>query len=126
MDNHRSTIVRVVESYINGLGKKDLSGIPFAADFTFISPLLPAMVGAPQLVGEAAQEFLKGLFPLLNGVTIHHHIVEGEHCASLFDLDTIHGVIPVLDRFRVVNGQLKVANPFYDPTPLLSAAAPKE
>ena len=126
MDSQRSVIVRVVESYINGLGQKDLSGVPFAPDFTFISPLLPAMVGKPELVGEAAKEFLKGLFPLLKGVTIHDHIVEGEYCASLFDLDTIHGVIPVLDRFRVVNGQLKVANPFYDPTPILSAAAPKE
>ena len=124
MDSQRSVIVRVVKSYINGLGKKDLSGVPFATDFTFISPLLPAMVGQPQLVGDAAKEFLKGLFPLLKSVTIHHHIVEGEYCASLFDLDTIHGVIPVLDRFRVVNGQLKVANPFYDPTPILNAGAP--
>jgi uncharacterized protein DUF4904 len=126
MDNQRAAIVRVVESYINALGNKDLSGVPFAADFTFISPLLPGMVGKPQLTGEAAKEFLRGMFPLLKGVSIHHHIVEGEYCASLFDLDTIHGLIPVLDRFRVVNGQLKVANPFYDPTPILSAAAPKE
>ena len=126
MDNQRSEIVRVVESYINALGNKDLSGVPFAADFTYISPLLPAMVGKPELVGDAAKDFLKGLFPLLKGVRIHQHIVEGEYCASLFDLDTIHGVIPVLDRFRVVNGQLTVANPFYDPTPILSAGAPKE
>ena len=123
MDDRRAAIVRVAESYINGLGNKDLSAVPFAPDFTFVSPLLPGLVGRPQLVGQEAIDFLKGLFPLIKGATIRQHIVEGEYCATLFDFDTIHGVIPVLDRFHVVNGQLKLANPFYDPTPILQAGA---
>lgn len=121
----RRAIVEVAESYVNGLGNKDLSKVPFAPDFTFVSPLLPALVGQPQLVGQAAIDFLKGLFPLIKGTQIRQHIVEGEYCATLFDLDTVHGVIPVLDRFQVVNGRLKLANPFYDPTPILQAAGPR-
>lgn len=122
MDSHKAKIIEVVESYLNGLGGKDLSRVPFAPDFTYESPLLPALVGQPRLTGRAAIEFLTGLFPAITGVRIKQHIVEGEYCASLFDLHTIHGVIPVLDRFHAVDGLLKLANPFYDPAPLLKAA----
>lgn len=122
IQDQREDVIRVVESYVNGLGKRDLSAVPIAPDFTFESPLLPALVGQPSLVGRAAIEFLQGLFPLINGTRIRQHIVEGEYCATLFDFDTIHGTIPVLDRFHVVNGQLKLANPFYDPRPILTAS----
>ena len=124
MENQRNDVVRVAESYVSGLGNRDLSAVPFAADFTFESPLLPGLVGQPRLVGQAAIDFLKGLFPLIRGTRIRQHIVEGEYCATLFDFETVHGVIPVLDRFHVVNGQLKLANPFYDPAPITNAATP--
>ena len=124
MENQRNDVVRVAESYVSGLGNRDLSAVPFAADFTFESPLLPGLVGQPRLVGQATIDFLKGLFPLIRGTRIRQHIVEGEYCATLFDFETVHGVIPVLDRFHVVNGQLKLANPFYDPAPITNAATP--
>lgn len=126
MENQRNAVVRVAESYVSGLGNRDLSAVPFAADFTFESPLLPALVGQPRLVGQTAIDFLKGLFPLIKGTRIRQHIVEGEYCATLFDFETVHGVIPVLDRFHVVNGQLKLANPFYDPAPITNAATPSQ
>ncbi len=120
---NRDSVTQVAESYINGLGNRDLSGVPFAPDFTYESPLLAAQVGQPRLVGRAAIDYLRALFPLIKGTRIRQHIVEGEYCATLFDFETIHGIIPVLDRFHVVNGQLKLANPFYDPSPILNAAA---
>jgi hypothetical protein len=115
-------MVEVVEAYLNGLGNKDFSGVPFAADFTYESPLLPTLVGQPRLIGQPAIEFLQGLFPAIEGVRIKQHIVEGEYCASVFDLLTIHGVIPIFDRFHVVDGRLRLANPFYDPSLILNAA----
>jgi hypothetical protein len=54
---------------------------------------------------------------------IRQHIVDGEYCATLFDFDTVFGVIPVLDRLRVVDGQLVLANPYYDPSPITNAQA---
>lgn len=121
MDAQKAKMIEVVEAYLHGLGDKDFSRVPFAPDFTYESPLLPALVGQPRLVGEAAIEFLRGLFPAIVGVRIKQHIVEGEYCVSLFDFHTIHGVIPVLDRFHVVDARLKLANPFYDPSPILKA-----
>jgi hypothetical protein len=67
MKSQRADIVRVVESYVNEFGNRDLSTVPFAPDFTFESPLLPALVGQPRLVGEPAIEFLRGRFPLVKG-----------------------------------------------------------
>jgi hypothetical protein len=121
MQNQRDDVIRVVESYVDGLGNRDLSAVPFAPDFTFESPLLPDLTGRPRLVGEPAIEFLRGLFPLIRGTRTRQHIVEGPYCVTLFDLDTIHGTIPVLDRFHVVDGKLKLANPFYDPRPITNA-----
>ena len=121
----RTRMVEVVEAYLNGLGNKDFSRVPFDADFTYESPLLPTLVGQPRLIGQAAIDFLQGLFPAIEGVRIKQHIVEGEYCASVFDLLTIHGVIPIFDRFHVVDGRLKLANPFYDPTPILKATETK-
>ena len=118
----RTRMVEVVEAYLNGLGNRDFSHVPFDAEFTYESPLLPTLVGQPSLTGQAAIEFLQGLFPAIEGVRIKQHIVEGEYCASVFDLLTIHGVIPIFDRFHVVEGRLKLANPFYDPRLILNAA----
>jgi hypothetical protein len=117
MQNQREDVIRVVESYVNGLGNRDLSAVPLAPDFTLAGPL------APPQVGQAAIEFLQGVFPLVKGTKIRQHSVEGEYCVTLFDFDTVHGVIPVLDRFHVVDGKLKLANPFYDPRPITNAPA---
>jgi hypothetical protein len=117
----REKITPVVECYIHGLGARDFSGVAFAPDFTYESPLLMATVGQPRLIGQQAIDYLTGLFPAIRGTKVKQHIVEGEYCATVFDFDTIFGTIPVIDRFRVVGGELKLANPFYDPAPILKA-----
>ena len=108
--------VEVVENYLNGLKNKDLSSVPFARDVTFESPLSPKLEGKTQVV-----EFLTGLFPVINDIRILRHITEGEYVATLFDLDTTFGVIPVFDCFQVSNGLLKQIRPYYDPRPITEA-----
>ena len=115
-EDGRDAVVRVVESYLNGLGNRDLSDVPFADDVTIEGPLSSPVSGRQVVV-----EFLAGVFPIVNGVQIRHHIVEGEYCATLFDFDTVYGVIPVFDRIRVVDGRLREIRPFYDPRPITEA-----
>lgn len=119
----REKITRVVESYIHGLGARDFSNVAFARDFTYESPLLMNTVGQPRLTGQQAIDYLTGLFPAIRGTKVKQHIVEGEYCATVFDFDTIFGTIRVFDRFHVAGGELKLANPFYDPAPILNATA---
>lgn len=113
MNTGRDKIIDVVERYINGLGNRDFSGVSFAADVTYKSAL------SPKVTGQEAIDFLEGVFPIIKGVTIKDHIVEGDYCASRFDFHTIYGDIPVFDRFQVEDGQLKSINPYYDPAPIV-------
>jgi glyoxylase I family protein len=107
--------VTVVDAYLGGLARRDLSDVPFAPDVTFESPLSPPITGAARV-----RELLEGLFPAINGVHVRRHIAQGDRVATRFDLDTTFGVVPVLDNFHVVGGQLKEIRPFYDPRPLLA------
>ncbi len=109
--------VEAVESYLNGLKKKDLSNVPFAPDVTFESPLSPKLEGKEPVI-----EFLTGLFPVINDIRVQRHIAEGEYVATAFDLDTTFGVISVFDCFLVSNGLLKYIRPYYDPRPITDAA----
>ncbi len=109
----RDEMIRIVEGYLDGLRKKDLSKVAFAPDVTFESPLSARLSGE-----EAVVDFLSGLFPAIQDIRVKQHIVEGEFVATVFDLDTTFGVIPVFDCFRVSNGKLRQIRPFYDPRPI--------
>ena len=113
----REQMVSVVESYINGLGTGDFSAVPFATDVALQGPL------AERIQGQEAIDFLSGLFPIMRGVEIVQHIVEGEFVATVFILETSNGKTHIFDKFRVVDGQLKEINPYYDPSVLNEAVA---
>jgi len=112
----REEQVAAVESYLKGLANKDFSKVPFAADVTFEGPLTSKLTGR-----QAVVELLTGLFPAIKGIQIKQHIVEGEYVATVFDFETIYGVIPIFDRFQVISGQLKAIRAFYDPRPITEA-----
>jgi limonene-1,2-epoxide hydrolase len=113
-DHMREDVIRVVEAYLNGLGSKDVSTIPFHPDVVFEGPLGPPIRGA-----DSVRAFLAGLFGAVLGVRIVRHIVEGEWCASVFDFHTTFGVIPIVDCFHVIDGQIVSVRPYYDPRPIV-------
>ena len=89
---NRDEMVSVVESYINGLGSRDFSQVPFSEDLTLEGPL------RQKVRGQEAIHFLSGLFPVMRGTEVIQHIVEGEYVASLFVLPGFSIVLP--PRFR--------------------------
>jgi len=110
--------VHVVEAYLDGLRRKDLGAVPFAPHVTFENPLAPRVIGVA-----AVKEALAAMLPAVLDVGPAAHVTEGEYVASRFDLHTPFGVIPVLDRFRVINGELAEIRPFYDPRPIVEGMA---
>ncbi len=104
-----------VLSYFDGLAQAQLERIPFASEVSFESPLSGPICGAT-----AVRAFLQHVLPAIKGVEVQQVIVEGEHAGVRFTLETIHGMVPAFDFFRVVNGEIVEARPFYDPRPLLS------
>jgi hypothetical protein len=60
----RSENIAVVESYLSGLARKDLSSVPFAPGITFEGPLMPKLAGRETIVA-----FLTSIFPFIKGKT---------------------------------------------------------
>ena len=49
----------------------------------------------------------------VKGIQLKQHIVEGDYVATVFDMDTVHGVDRVFDRIHIVNGEIKAIHTFY-------------
>ena len=115
MNGQRRAKVRLVEQYLDGLRRGDLSGAAFAADVCFQGPTTPPLHGP-----EAVTAFLSSQFASIRDIRIHRHVVEGDYVVTLFDYDTVHGVVAVLDLFEVADGQLRSIRPFFDSAALRS------
>ena len=107
----REENVAVVEAYLTGLTKKELSGVPFALGVVFEGPRVGRLQGRNSVLG-----FLKSISPMIQRIEIHQHIVEGEFVATVFDMETPHGVDHVFDRIHIVNGEINAIHSFYYPT----------
>jgi SnoaL-like domain len=106
----REEKVAVVEAYLDCFATKDLSSVSFAEDATFEGPRMPKLTGRPTVLG-----FLTQILPMVTGIRLKQHIVEGDYVATLFDMETVHGVDHVFDRFHIVDGEIKTIHAFYYP-----------
>ena len=106
----RDEIIAIAEAYLNGLAKKDLSNVPFAADITFEGPRVPKLIGRQSVVG-----FLTSIMPLLKRIQIKQHLVDGEFVATMLDMETVNGTDKVFDWLHVSDGQLKAIRSFCYP-----------
>jgi glyoxylase I family protein len=108
-----------VMTYFDGLRRKNVDEVPFAADVVVESPLSPAITGA-----EAVREFLRSVFPTITDVRLQHVLADGEYAAARFEIETIYAVIPAIEWFHVVDGTIVELRPYYDARPLSAAAEP--
>ena len=53
--------------------------------------------------------------PMIKGIRLKQHIVEGDYVATVFDMETINGVDHVFDRIQVVDEEIKGIQVFYYP-----------
>ena len=106
----REEKVSVVGAYLDCFATKDLSKISFAEDVTFEGPRMPKLVGRATVLG-----FLAHILPMVRGIALKQHIVEGDYVASIFDMETVNGVDHVFDRIHIVDGQIKAIHAFYYP-----------
>jgi hypothetical protein len=89
----REQKVAAVEAYLDCFVTKDLSKVSFAEDVTFEGPRMPKLVGRRAVFG-----FLTHILPMVNGIQLKQHIVEGDYVATVFDMETVNGVDHVCDR----------------------------
>jgi ketosteroid isomerase-like protein len=106
----REEKIAVVEAYLDCFATKDLSSVFFAEDVTFEGPRMPKLTGRAAVLG-----FLTQILPMVRGIQLKQHIVEGDYVATVFDMETVHGVDHVFDRIQLVDGQIKAIHAFYYP-----------
>jgi hypothetical protein len=76
--------------------------VPLAEDVTFEGPLVPKLTGRQTIKG-----FLASILPMVNGIQLKQHIVEGDYVATVFDMETVNGVDHVFDWIQIVDGEIK-------------------
>ena len=106
----REQKVAVVEAYLECFATKDLSKVSFAEDVTFEGPRMPTLAGRQTILG-----FLTSILPMVKGITLKQHIVEGDYVATVFDMETVNGVDHVFDRIHILEGEIKGVQTFYYP-----------
>ena len=109
----RESNIEAVELYLDALRSKDLSRAPLAADIVFVDPLTPERTGIQEW-----RAFIEPMLPAFKDVRVKQHVVEGDYVATLWEADTVWGVIPLFELFRVEDGQIKEARAFFDPSPI--------
>jgi hypothetical protein len=109
----REENVAAVEAYLDCFETKDLSRVPLAENVTFEGPLVGTLAGR-----QSVTAFLASILPMVKGVHVKQHIVEGNYVATVFDMETINGVDHVFDRIQVVDGEIKGIHTFYYPKPV--------
>lgn len=115
-------VIRTVDAYLNALAAKDLSTAPLHPNVTFESPLSPPIQGL-----DAVRQVFAGFFPAMKGIKVSRHIADSEWCATLFEMETPFGTVPMVDCFRVVECRIKSIRVYFDPRPIvegMSKAAP--
>lgn len=112
----REENIEVVESYLSAIKQKDLSLARLADDLSFEDPLTGKASGADNL-----RAFLTGFLPAVNEVRIHQHICEGKTVVTHWEVDGIFGIIPILEKFRIEDGNIKEMIAFFDPRPILGS-----
>jgi hypothetical protein len=106
----REEKIAAVEAYLDCFETKDLTKVSFAEDVTFEGPRMPKLTGRPTILG-----FLTSILPMVTGIELKQHIVEGDYVATLFDMETVNGVDHVFDRIHIVDGKIKGIHAFYYP-----------
>lgn len=106
----REQTIATVEAYLDYFATKDLSKVSFAEDATFEGPRMPKLTGRQTIIG-----FLTSILPMVKGIRLKQHIVEGDYVATLFDMETVNGVDHVFDWIHIIDGEIKGIHAFYYP-----------
>ena len=109
----REQKVAAVEAYLACFETKDLSKVPLAENVTFEGPLVGTLIGR-----QTVKVFLARILPMVKGVHVTQHIVEGNYVATVFDMETLNGIDHVSDRIQVVDGEINDIHTFYYPKPV--------
>ncbi|MBK5294919.1 MAG: nuclear transport factor 2 family protein [Acidobacteriia bacterium] len=108
--------IEVVEAYLNGLRKRDMSDAPLLNNVVFENPLGGTLQGKHNVI-----RFINAYLPMMNEVRVLRHIAEGDHVATLWEAITPFGTLTLFQMFTIENESIKELRSFYDPREFLES-----
>jgi hypothetical protein len=54
-------------------------------------------------------------------VKVIQHVCEDDYVVTHWEVDTVFGIIPILEKFRVRDGKIIEAVGYFDPRPILGS-----
>lgn len=112
----REENIKAVEMFLNALKNKNLSLAPLGEEIIFEDPVAGKGTGA-----ENFKAYLSGFLPAINDMKIINHICEDDFVVTHWEVDTVFGIIPILEKFRIENGKITEAIGYFDPRPILGS-----
>ena len=106
--------IAAVEAYINAIGSRDLSTAPLAEEVVFEDPLTERLHGKASVVA-----FVGNFVTAVNGVKIIRHFTQDDLVATMWEADTLFGLIQIFECFEVSAGQIVSAKAYFDPRPII-------
>jgi limonene-1,2-epoxide hydrolase len=109
----RDEVIRLVETYIEAVRTNNHEALPLHPDIVFESPL-NTIRGI-----DAFRTSLTPFVKILKGVKVVRLVADDQFCAAALELDTIFGLIPFLEFFQIVDGEIVSIRAYYDPRTII-------
>jgi hypothetical protein len=127
----RAQMKMVAEVYFEGMGKKDMSQVPWDDHVSLRSPLAPGGLDTPLTGRSAVLAWFASLFPVLGAMTIIEHYFNQDLTviATRSDVGITNPpcMLRVVDRFTVnADGKITQQENHYDPRPALPPSSQAE
>jgi hypothetical protein len=109
-----SSNTEIVERHIAALKAGELQALPIADDISFENPVSGAQKGA-----ESFRAFLSGFMSAINDTRVLRFVSDGEYVVAYWEVDSVFGIIAILEMFRLENDLIVESKAFFDPRPIL-------
>jgi SnoaL-like protein len=120
----RAQLKAVAEAYFAGMGKKDMSTVPWDDQVVLWSPLAPGGLDTPLVGRVAVLDWFASLYPVLGAMHVIEHYFNEDLTviASRSDVGITNPpcTLRVVDRFTVnADGKITQQENHYDPRPAI-------
>jgi limonene-1,2-epoxide hydrolase len=112
--NLTTTNIQIIELHIAAIRSGDLASMPIAENIAFQNPVSGADRGSDNY-----RAFLSGFLSAISGANVHRFVSEGDYVVADWEIDSVFGIIPILEIFRVDGGVITESRAFFDPRPVL-------
>jgi len=108
--------IEIAESYLEAIRTKDPSKALLAPEVTWQFPMTPRKV----IGRENVINYMLSMLPGIDDVTLERHLSGDDYVATVWQVRSVWGVLPICTVFRISDGLIREVRSFWDPRPVLA------